>query len=104
MRGDRKRTSVESTILRIAPLLFAVAVGAGVVTLTASCEETGPSPIGNHPDDSGVDAAADAKSDVASEASTGGDGGEEETDGAADGSKDTGTDAADAATDAPEDG
>lgn len=56
-----------------------------------ACEDTGPSPIGNHPEDSGLDTGSEE--DAAGDASD--EGGDAESD-ATDEEKDAGSDASDA--------
>lgn len=69
-----------------------LAIAAIAATVVVACDETGPSPIGEHFDDAGED-TADAP---APEEDGGDEGGEGGADGGGEGGGDAGTDAADA--------
>ena len=72
-----------------------LAFAAIVATAVVACDETGPSPVGEHFDDAGPDTADAPEPDVGGDG--GDEGGEGGSDGGTDGGSDGGSDAADAA-------
>lgn len=83
-------------------IVIVLALVTGALTTILACDDTGPSPIGNHPDDSGPPEASAPKSDGSADGEAG-----EEEDAESEAGEDSGPDApsdADAAKDAPTDG
>lgn len=67
--NDRIRDAISSIAAARRPLLVLFVLAAGAVGAVVACDETGPSPIGEHPDDSGTPAAEpDAAGDQDGEA------------------------------------
>ena len=99
MSEELGRLSHATKILRTAQLPFAIGALLAFAGLTAAvvvaCDETGPSPIGEHFDDAGADTATPPKEDAGEDGGGGDGGGGEGGDGGTDGA--VKADAADAA-------
>jgi hypothetical protein len=77
-------------------ILLSITLGLLAVGVFAACDETGPSPVGVHPN-TPLDAGTDTGGDTDAAADGEAEGGDAEVDGEVDGGTDAGEDAADAA-------